>query len=504
MTIETLMLGDRAWRFTLPRAPTRMLLTALRALPSVCDVVLSEGHVALHFFSTQSRDEMALVDVWELLKTPFVEREGTVEHELLTTYDGPDLEEIGAATQLSVAQIASLHSGQTYEVKAVGFVPGFAYLGSVPQPLRVSRRKVPRVRVEANRVGIADTRTGVYPFAGPGGWNLIGTVHHQSLFGSTAGAMLSLGDRVRFVSEKSASAVISSPTNHAISTPLSRAAHLVIERCDAFALLQDRGRFGWMHQGVSQGGALWPTLAQQTLRALKLSTDAPVIELYGAILVRAEGQSVWLSHNGRLLRLRPGESARFERPPFGRVAYLAALPVIAIAPQLGSVSQLLRASLGGLEGARHRSLRAGDMLVLSPHPLELTAADGQECEESASAEQLGEFQPIRVTPGPDLHRFGPQAFELFVEHSWQVSAKSDRVGVRLEGTLIERSDTDHGISVPMVAGAVQVPADGGPIVLGVDHPPTGGYPVLAVVRAVDLPLLAARKPGAKVRFSDGL
>ena len=52
-----------------------------------------------------------------------------------------------------------------------------------------------------------------------------------------------------------------------------------------------------MHQGVSQGGALWPTLAQQTLRALKLSTDAPVIELYGAILVRAEGQSVWLSHN---------------------------------------------------------------------------------------------------------------------------------------------------------------------------------------------------------------
>ena len=88
----------------------------------------------------------------------------------------PDLEGVAAAAGLTPREVARLHSATTYLVLATGFAPGFAYLGDVDARIATPRRPSPRARVPAGAVGIADRRTGVYPTAGPGGWQLVGRV----------------------------------------------------------------------------------------------------------------------------------------------------------------------------------------------------------------------------------------------------------------------------------------------------------------------------------------
>lgn len=118
---------------------------------------------------------------------------------------GPDLEEVGHAHGLSVDQVAELHSSVTYTVYFLGFVPGFAYLGELPEALITPRLATPRRATSPGSVGIADRQTGVYPFATPGGWRLIGRTP-ISMFQPDRENMslLNVGDRVRFVPISSA------------------------------------------------------------------------------------------------------------------------------------------------------------------------------------------------------------------------------------------------------------------------------------------------------------
>lgn len=112
---------------------------------------------------------------------------------------GPDLNEVAAMHSMTPAQLIELHTSVAYEVYFLGFVPGFAYLGELPPALVTPRLAAPRRRVPAGSVGIAGSQTGVYPFATPGGWRLLGRTPIQ-MFQPNRGAMslLSIGDRVRF------------------------------------------------------------------------------------------------------------------------------------------------------------------------------------------------------------------------------------------------------------------------------------------------------------------
>jgi KipI family sensor histidine kinase inhibitor len=114
--------------------------------------------------------------------------------------DGPDLAAVARATGLAAARVVELHAGVTYRVLMLGFVPGFAYLGTLPSELELPRRAEPRLRVPAGSVAIAGRQTTVYPFATPGGWHLIGRTD-RTLWdaGSDPPARLRPGDRVRFV-----------------------------------------------------------------------------------------------------------------------------------------------------------------------------------------------------------------------------------------------------------------------------------------------------------------
>ena len=112
---------------------------------------------------------------------------------------GPDLLDVSALHDMTTEQVIELHSSATYVVYFLGFVPGFAYLGELPKALVTPRMATPRRKVPSGSVGIAGNQTGVYPFATPGGWRLLGRTP-VSIFRPDRSklSLLSLGDRVRF------------------------------------------------------------------------------------------------------------------------------------------------------------------------------------------------------------------------------------------------------------------------------------------------------------------
>ena len=113
---------------------------------------------------------------------------------------GPDLSEVAALHRSTPEQVIELHAATTYLVYFLGFVPGFAYLGELPEALVTPRLAAPRRRVPAGSVGIAGNQTGVYPFETPGGWRLLGrTPTPMFRAGANPQSLLSTGDRVRFV-----------------------------------------------------------------------------------------------------------------------------------------------------------------------------------------------------------------------------------------------------------------------------------------------------------------
>ncbi|CAN5170363.1 5-oxoprolinase subunit PxpB [soil metagenome] len=121
-------------------------------------------------------------------------------HVIPVVYDGEDLDGVTELTGLTRTTVAELHSSTEYSVQAVGFVPGFAYLGELDERLRIPRKDTPRTRVPAGAVAIAGAHTAVYPLTTPGGWHLIGHTDVPMFDASRSPpALLATGDRVRFV-----------------------------------------------------------------------------------------------------------------------------------------------------------------------------------------------------------------------------------------------------------------------------------------------------------------
>jgi UPF0271 protein len=190
--------GDAAFRIRLPdEADTAALRDALKALPRIIDVVVTEHHALITFDPESPPDGVDGVVDDSLGALPRVRAPTT--HLVQVRYDGPDLEEVARAVGMTPRQVISLHNEPDYVVAAVGFLPGFAYLRGLPARLEIARRTSPRTRVAPLSVGIAGPYTGIYPFASPGGWSLIGTALDFTAFDAQRGARLALGDRVRFV-----------------------------------------------------------------------------------------------------------------------------------------------------------------------------------------------------------------------------------------------------------------------------------------------------------------
>lgn len=165
--------------------------------PGYCSVLIDFNALRLTHaeLETALRDYVACLDRLEL--------PAAREFEIPTCYGGvygPDLNEVANLRGISPDQAVELHSSAAYTVYFLGFVPGFAYLGELPEKLRTPRLASPRLASPAGSVGIADNQTGVYPFATPSGWRLIGRTP-LSMFRADRENMslLNIGDRVRFV-----------------------------------------------------------------------------------------------------------------------------------------------------------------------------------------------------------------------------------------------------------------------------------------------------------------
>jgi KipI family sensor histidine kinase inhibitor len=133
----------------------------------------------------------------------FEQRTRRVTHEIPVVYggsDGPDLGDIAYGAGLSEAEVVALHTSRPMPVLMIGFMPGYPYIGELPEPLRLPRRTEPRVAVPAGSVAIANDQTGIYPSRSPGGWHIIGRTEAK-LFDPLREppALLQAGDDVRFV-----------------------------------------------------------------------------------------------------------------------------------------------------------------------------------------------------------------------------------------------------------------------------------------------------------------
>lgn len=167
------------------------------------DLVPSYTTLLLHYDLQQLTDQQARYLIAEALQQlePAASHQGQ-EHQLPTWYDpsvGPDLLALAQARGRSVTDVIKLHSEHEYQVFALGFAPGFAFMGLVVEELASPRLATPRQKVPATSLGIAERQTAIYPLLSPGGWNLLGRMP-LPLFDSSAGcSLLQPGDRVRFV-----------------------------------------------------------------------------------------------------------------------------------------------------------------------------------------------------------------------------------------------------------------------------------------------------------------
>lgn len=265
--------------------------------------------------------------------------------------------------------------------------------------------------------------------------------------------------------------------------------------------VQDHGRVGLAHLGVPRAGALDRPAADLANRLVGNGADAALLELtLGGLLVDST-RGTWIALTGapagltidgvardqaRAQWLPAGARLGLGTPTRGVRSYLAVAGGIAAEQVLGSRSTDTLAWVGPPRVA------AGDRLPLgrpSGAPVD---------HDTPRPRRPG---PLRVTPGPRLDWFAPGTLAALCGTTYVVEADSDRIGLRLAGPRLERVRHGELPSEGMVLGSVQVPPSGQPLVLLADHPPTGGYPVLAVVGEDDLWQCAQLRPGEEVRFT---
>jgi 5-oxoprolinase (ATP-hydrolysing) subunit C len=259
------------------------------------------------------------------------------------------------------------------------------------------------------------------------------------------------------------------------------------------AMVQDGGRPGAMHHGVPPGGAWVPELLIAANLAVGNAAGAAALESYGRLELRARGRDVRVSVDGEAPTfVTDGDTLTVPAPTRYAVRYVALDGALAVPEVLGGRGTLWVARLGGLDG---RPLRSGDKLPLGPATSETCPMAPRRLDDA-----LDPSAPLRILPGPDTSRFSDTTLALLLESSFTVSSSSDRVGQRLDGPPVPHGDEGSGTSRPMVRGAIQITLSGTPIVMGPDHPTTGGYPLIATLIRADWGRLGARRPGTSVRF----
>lgn len=460
------------------------------------------------------------------------ESEDVVEVEV--RYDGPDLEEVARLTGLSPDEVVLAHTSTPWRVGFGGFAPGFAYLVGGDPRLAVPRRSEPRASVPAGSVALAGEFSGIYPHASPGGWQLLGTTDAVLWdVDRDPPSLLAPGRSVRFVAVDAsapssgpvvpdgpdvpdATAVTGPSTARGPSRPADRVGvrGLEVLATGPLTLVQDTGRPGLAGMGVGRSGAADPTAYLLGLRlvghlldvdhppvgaaapaSLEVTLGGLSVRAHGDLLVALTGALCPADIDGRAVPhaapvvLADGQVLTLGTPRVGLRTWLAVRGGIAVPPVLGSRSTDTLSGLGPAVPA------VGDVLAVGPAPRTFPVVEVAPQPPVTDGDVV-----LDVVPGPRADWCDLTDLE---SGSWTVSSRSNRVGVRLEGKQIHRKSTYADRELPsegMVAGAVQVPPGGEPVVFLADHPVTGGYPVVAVLTPASVSRAAQLRPGQVVRL----
>ena len=466
-------------------------------------------------------------------------------------YDGQDLADV--ATHLGISEQAVIYAHTTghWSVAFAGFAPGFFYLHRHDNVLDVPRRPTPRTSVPAGAVGLAGDFSGIYPRTSPGGWQLIGRTDAPLWdLAQNPPALLEPGMQVQFEAVRELITAGQGKGQDAPAHPtederVSARPVLEVKVPGLQTLFQDSGRVGLTHWGVSPSGPADREAAAEANRLVGNCAGATVLEnLAGGLKVTAladvelaltgadtpaqiaedasrqapePGQGTAQATDTPLVvrpyapfALKPGQTLSLGAPARGLRTYLAVRGGFAARTEAASASRDTLAGLGP------KPLAAGDQLSLASPPVAVVADPAP----VLPLPEPGKVLEVRALPGPRDDWFTAESLGHFAEVTWEVSQSSDRIGVRL---LLADIPADGGAgaqptdvqptdvltrAVPrelpsegMVAGAVQVPPSGEPVVFLADHPVTGGYPVIATVHPADLRLLAQAPPGTCLRFT---
>ena len=446
--------------------------------------------------------------------------------EIDVVYDGEDLDEVGRLTGLSPAEVIAAHTGSDWRVAFGGFAPGFSYLTGGDPRLEVPRRAEPRTTVPAGAVGLAGTFSGIYPRPSPGGWQLIGRTG-AALWdaGREPPALLQPSARVRFraingpaaddrgldtlnqpVAEPAATSPdqgLDDPTGERVET--SPRQGLEVLATGPLLLIVDEGRPGYAALGVGRSGAAdraacrlggrlvgnppGHAALEVTFGGLRLrARTACLIALTGAdCAATVDGRAV--THAGPVY-LRTGQELRLGIPRTGLRTYLSVAGGFDVPVVLGS------ASTDTLSGVGPPPPAVGDVLAIGAPRGGAPSIESVPGAPAAGAEML-----LDVLPGPRTDWLADPA--ALGGQDWQVSERSDRVGVRLTGDPLHRHPSKAGRelpSEPMVRGSIQVPPEGRPVIFGVDGPVTGGYPVVGVLTEASCDAVAQARPGDRIQF----
>jgi biotin-dependent carboxylase-like uncharacterized protein len=273
------------------------------------------------------------------------------------------------------------------------------------------------------------------------------------------------------------------------------------------SLLQDRGRFGQQRIGLTTGGPLDPQAYALANRLLGNDSNATALEVsFGGLVVRAgvdtflcvTGAAMPLRINGqsrelwRVHPVRAGDEIALDFAEAGCRAYLAVADGFQVTPQFGSTSTVVRERIGGQHGGK---LEPGDILPCASadrRPLRQLPREARP--------HYGSDVTLRVIPGYQQAHFSRLQQRRLFSHGYTVSDRCDRMGYRLEGPAIH-CDIEGILSEGICFGAIQIPADGQPIVLLNDRQTIGGYPKIGAALSLDVARLAQLTPGGRVHFA---
>jgi antagonist of KipI len=292
------------------------------------------------------------------------------------------------------------------------------------------------------------------------------------------------------------------------------------------ATVQDLGRRGYGKYGIPKSGAMdgyahrlanWLVGNNACEAALEITWSGFSVRFNRDMLVAITGANLTPECGGlavpmwRPIWFRQGSELSFKHPVSGCRAYLAVSGGLDVPEVMGSRSTYLRGKVGGLHG---RALQARDVIPIkiTPHedkPLFVGTA-GPESEAfyaptwSATPRHgyVGPDPIVRVTRGREYGDFQEEALQHFITERYRIQPDSDRMGYRLSGPPLLLHTLREYISEGVADGTVQVPADGQPIILMADRQTLGGYPKIAQIISVDLPLVAQLRPGGNIRFRE--